>query len=244
MSYVFEQDEMREEAAATMRRRIFWGVAFFAGLSVAGYYILFAPKKAPVKRSKAQITMVSLPPPPPPPPPKKEPEPPKPEEKMEEPQEQEMVMQEPVVEDEPQPAEAPAEAPAADIGTGIAGDGPPDAFGLSTRGSGMRIGGGGGIGGKASRYGWYAAQVQRRVSAILRAHPLLRAAEFRSTNVRIYADNTGRAVRISLDSTGDPKIDQAIRDALTGVQVTDALVGDRPIPPMPIVMRLKAVRPN
>lgn len=243
MSYEFEEEELREEAAATFRRRLFWGIALVAGVAVGGYLVMFGPKPQAGRPKAAPMTMVMLPPPPPPPPPppKKEPEPPKEEVREDK---QEMVMQDPIQEDEPPPAETAAEAPAADLGTGITGNGPADGFGLNAKGSGNRIGGRGGIGRKSSPYGWFGAQVQKRVGAILRAHPYLKTAEFQPTYLRIYADSTGRAMRVSLDSTGDPKIDEAIRQALTGTQVTDALLGDRPLPPMPIVMRLKAARPN
>lgn len=244
MSYAFEQEEMREEAAEKLRRWLFWGVAGLVGVGVGGYFLFLAPNKAPTKHKAPPITIVNLPPPPPPPPPKKEPEPPKPEEKEVE-QKQEMVMQDPVQENEPPPQEAPAPAPAADIGTGIVGNGPSDGFGLSAKGGGMRIGGGGGLlGAKGSKYGWFAAQVQRRVAAALQSHPLLRTAEFRPVSMKIWYDTTGRATRVSLEPTGNSKIDQALRDALTGAQVTDAHLGDRELPPMPINMRLKAARPQ
>lgn len=243
MSYAFEEQELREEAAEKFRRFLFWGIALLIGASAGGYFVFFAPKKAPVQRAAPMtFTLASLPPPPPPPPPKTEPPPPRPEEMREEPQEEQMIMQEPV-EDEPAPSETPEAPPAESIGTGIVGDGPADGFGLSGRGSGMRIGGGGGGGGSRSKFGWFAAQVQKRVAAALRAHPALKTAQFRPTTVRIYADSTGRAVRVSVDPTGDRKIDEALREVLTGLQVTDALLGDQPLPPMPIQIRVKAVRP-
>ncbi len=64
-----------------------------------------------------------------------------------------------------------------------------------------------------------------------------------NVTARIWLDATGRITRATLaGSTGDPATDTAIRqEILTGLQL------QAPPPdgmPMPIVMRLKATRPN
>lgn len=151
-----------------------------------------------------------------------------------------MVEQEPVAEDEPPPVDTPPEAPSADLGTGLTGDGP-NGFGLTSgsgNGNGRRgsIGGGGG-----SKYGWYAAKVQNAVTQALRGNPDTRTAVFTIT-VRIWADRLGRITRAQLvGSTGKPDLDRTIRDRiLPGLQLSDAPPADMP---MPINLRLTARQP-
>jgi protein TonB len=142
------------------------------------------------------------------------------------------------------PDSAPEPGPADDgpepLGTGIVGDGPPDGFGLGTRGGGGRFGGIGG-GGGGSRFGAYAGQIQRSISEALRTNRRTRSASL-SVKVRIWADANGRVTRAALDgTTGNPELDRALRDeVLTGLQL--------PAPPpqgmpMPIVMRITGQRP-
>src|SRR5581483_1215174 len=138
-------------------------------------------------------------------------------------------------EQKPEPPKE-AEAPS----TGIKGDGN-DAFGLSGKG-GLGIGGGNGSGHSASRWGWYAAQVQSRISDALRANRRTRNASLR-VEVRVWPDATGRITRASLSgSSGDPAVDAAIKnEVLTGLQLSEPPPQGMPIP---IVMRLTARRPN
>jgi TonB family protein len=140
---------------------------------------------------------------------------------------------------EPEPAAADDAAPA--LGTGITGDGPPDGFGLGTKGGGGRFGGIGGGGGGGSRYGAYAGKIQRAISDALKTHRKTRSASL-SVKVRVWADATGRVTRVALSGTsGDPKLDAALRDeVLSGLQLPE------PPPdgmPMPIVMRITGQRP-
>jgi TonB family protein len=127
------------------------------------------------------------------------------------------------------------------MGTSIEGNGP-DAFGLAKGGGGGIIGGKGSGGKKGSKYGAYASQVQSGVVQALRSHKKTRAASLNIT-ARIWLDASGRVTRATLSgSSGDPATDAAIRnEILTGLQL------QAPPPdgmPMPIVMRLKATRPN
>ena len=175
--------------------------------------------------------IISSPPPPPPPPPPPKEQPPETE------QQEENFEPEEAAEPEPQAAD-PEPAP---MGTNIEGNGP-DAFGLAKGGGGGLIGGKGGGGKKGSKYGAYAAKVQTSVVQALRSHKKTKSASMNVT-ARIWLDASGRVTRATLTgSSGDSVRDAAIREEiLTGLQF------QAPPPdgmPMPIVMRLKATRPN
>ena len=213
------------------------GLLIVAGVLVLALVVYFFPKpgpSAPVKKAE-RIVSVTLPPPPPkvvPPPPVKPPPP----EKMEK---------------ETAPTEAPkvqkappkADNPPASLATGIKGDGP--GMGLASSGNG--IGGGNSIGGKSgdgngSKFGWYAGQIQSKVTQAMQRNPKTQKASIARLEVKIWPDGTGRVTRAELaSSTGDAAVDAAIRDqVLTGLQLPEA-------PPqgmkLPIVMRLAARRP-
>ncbi len=187
-----------------------------------------ASSHTPPPRHEEEITMVKLqptpvlPPPPPPPP---------------EIQEQKMIDQTPVDANEPKPDDKPA-PPTPSLGTGIKGNGPADGFGLSGSAGNGYLGGSGGHAG--SRWGWYAGEVQAAIGDALRKNNLTRTAGFRN-EVRVSLDSTGRITRARVASTGDPAVDQAINEALTGLQLSDAPPAGMP---MPIVIRITALRPN
>jgi protein TonB len=227
----YEDNEAPPSFFKKHKTAILVGVSVVTALGVA---FAFLPKNAPKKKSTSSIVSISLPLPPPPPPP-----PPPPKERPPEPDtpQEETFQPEEAAEPEPQAAE-PEPAP---MGTNIEGNGP-DAFGLAKGGGGGIIGGSGTGGKKGSKYGAYAAQVQSRVVQSLRSHKKTRAASLNIT-ARIWLDASGRVTRAALSgSTGNPATDAAIRDEiLTGLQF------QAPPPdgmPMPIVMRLKATRPN
>lgn len=213
---------------------ITWGVILSVGGAIAWFWNDIIPKSKPGNARRENVVVVNVPPPPPPPPPPvAQPPPPPPEEKM--------IEQAPV-ENESKPEEAPDEPPAADLGTNIAGDGPPDGFGLS--GSG-RSGIAGGVSTaqrqQRSRWGWYASQVQTRIQQAVRNNRSTRAASLRA-DVKVWADSTGRITRATIaSSSGDAALDAALRDqVLTGLQLSE------PPPegmPMPIVLRIAARRP-
>jgi len=189
-----------------------------------------ASSHSPPPHREEEITMIKmLPPPPTPPPP-----PPPPEI-----QEQKMIEQTPVDANEPKPDDKPA-PPSPSLGTGIKGDGPADGFGLSGSGGNGYLGGSGGHVG--SRWGWYAGEVQVAIGDALRKNNQTRTAGFRN-EVRVWLDSTGRVTRVQLvSSTGDPAVDQAIKDnVLNGLQLPDPPPAGMP---MPIVMRVTALRPN
>jgi TonB family protein len=195
-------------------------------------FMLSGDKTPHQERRKDDIVRIVLPPPPPPPPPK--PEPPKPKDEPP-PDKKEMVEQEPVKDDEPPPDNKPVETPSEDLGTGIAGNGPD--MGLTRGGGSGRIGGTGTRGG-ASKFGWYAAKVQSSIKEALSRNSSTRSATM-SVQVRIWPDSNGRIVRAQLvGSSGDPAVDQAIRNnVLSGLQLPQAPPADMPTP---IVLRINA----
>jgi outer membrane biosynthesis protein TonB len=149
---------------------------------------------------------------------------------------QKMVEQTPMDRLEEKPDDAPKD-PSPAISTNVTGSGS-DAFGLSGGGGGRGAGGGGG---PHSHFGWYAGQVQQLVQEALSRNRVLGQAEF-SDRVKIWADATGRVIKIKLEqSTGSVAIDQAISDALEGLQLREPPPGDMP---MPILMRIVARRQN
>ena len=179
---------------------------------------------------KAEMVSVRLPAPlptPPPPPPT-----PPPVQEMK----QKMIEQAPVDEHEEKPDEKPPEA--APVTTSIVGNGP-DQFGLKAgNGSGLI---GGGSARQHSKWGWYAGLVQASVSDVLRKSPQFRTASLNLT-VRIWSDPSGRVTRAKLAATSsDPKTDQAIQDALMGIQLKEPPPAGMPLP---IVMKITAKRPN
>jgi outer membrane biosynthesis protein TonB len=154
-----------------------------------------------------------------------------------------LIEQTPVADDEPKleepkPNDEPPPLPA----TGIQGDGPPDGFGLSGTGS-TGTGNGRGLGGSgrpSSRWGWYAAKVQTAVRDTISRYPRTREAVV-NQQVRLWPDASGRISRAHLvGSTGDPALDTAITDALTGLQLSEPPPSDMPAP---ILLRLSSRRP-
>mgnify|MGYP003773222123 CR=1 FL=1 len=204
-----------------------------AGVISGGVYGLhgkFSHPSSSPQNKPPQVVSVRLPPPPPTPPPPAAPTPPPPQEVKEE----KMVEQEKVEENEEKPDDKPPEA--APVTTGIAGGGP-DAFGLKG-GGGASFGSGAK---RRSQYGWYAAQIQGAVAEALRKTPGARTARF-SVKVRVWSDAAGRITRSKLaNSGGDAKLDEAIRQALDGLQLKEPPPAGMP---MPIVMRISGQRPN
>ena len=147
-----------------------------------------------------------------------------------------MVMQDQVDDNVEKPKdEAP---PTPQISTGIKGNGPDDGFGV---GGGKGSGFIGGNSRKQGKWDWYAAMVQTSVADMLRRSPQIRTAALNLT-VRVWSDPSGRVTRAKLmETSSDPKMDQAIQDALTGVQLKEPPPAGMPLP---IVMKITAKRPN
>ncbi len=180
---------------------------------IAGIVVVARLASSGASSKRDTLTLVSIAPPPPPvmtPPP-----PP--------PQQEEQKIEEPMIKEE-QPKEAPPkdEPP---LGTGIKGDGSGDNYGLGS-GSGT-----GRIGGDGSKWGWYASQVQSRIQQALQQNRKTRTASM-NVNVRVWADPNGRISRAQLaGSTGDPSLDNALRDeVLTGLQLPEPPPAGMPAP--------------
>jgi len=204
---------------------------------VIGIAVWFGKGRFETARSRQdqRMVMIDLPPPaplPPPPTPQSQKTPPPPMEN-----EQKMIEQEPVNAMESKPDETPVnDSPV--LGTSIQGDGPPDGFGLR---GGNSFGGGTGKAasrGQASRWGWYAIQVQSSISQALQNNTQTRTSDFRSV-VQIWSDKNGRIKRARLSgTTGNIALDNAITN-----EILAGLVLQEPPPdgmPMPIVLRLTA----
>lgn len=228
---LFEQSGENRSFAQRYGFGIGIGIVLVAAVLVVAGRNLFSGGSVPThKMPEVVLVMPKLPPPPPPPQPKP------PEQKLE----QKMIEQAPVAEKEEKPDDKPAEQPPAAT-TNIAGQGGPD-FGLQ-RGSGGGFLGGGGRNGSGSRWGWYAAKLQKEIGTALRKNGKIKNSVINLT-VRIWLDAaTGRIVRASIaGSTGDRSLDSALTsEVLEGLQL------DEPPPagmPSPIVMRISARRPN
>jgi len=226
-----------EEPTFWQKRRVpllVGGILLFGGVA----WLVFGMGGEKKESSSApSVVNVALPPPPPPLPPP--PPPPPPRERPPEPEMQQETEFVPEESTDPEPAAAEDSAPA--LGTGITGDGPPDGFGLGTKGGGGRFGGIGGGGGAGSKFGAYAGKIQRSIADALKAHRKTRNASL-MLKVRVWADANGRITQVKLSGTsGDAKLDAALRDeVLTGLQLPE------PPPdgmPMPIVMRITGQRP-
>jgi protein TonB len=224
-------DEEKVDRRGFLRRH---GVSIAISALLLGAAVVLGPRLSgdnggpPPKAPELALVAVRPLPPPPPPPPVEQP-------KMEEEKPEEVL-----------PEEAPPEAAPPDepphLGTNIKGDGPPDGYGLGSKGNGGGNGRGG-IGGSArSRWTTYAGQARGRIVEALRNNRATRKADL-NLSIRIWPDDTGRITRAQLvSSTGDPSLDRALRDeVLTGLRL------DAPPPdemPRPITFKLTARRPN
>lgn len=180
------------------------GIGILALVGI-GFLIAHLMKGAdlPAKRKEVVIQLVQPPPPPPPPPPPKPVEPPPPEQKMEEPKPQD----EPKPEPEPEP-QAEDQPPV--VSEGPAGN---DAFGMrggkNVAGAPGKIGGGG----DNRRYGIAVARV---LQGLVSSKEDAKAANYQ-IKVKVWVTTEGRLERFELaGSTGNPKVDAAVREALAG----------------------------
>lgn len=211
-----------------MQRRARWWIpAALVALALLAGGCNDAPNKA---RKQQTVKLLPDTPPPPPPPPKPEdkPPPPKPEDK-------------PQPQDVPKPAETPqAQALKTDE---AAGDGP--GSGLSSGAvskdyqggptGGAQIGGTQ-ISGNRLAATTYASAATRALNDFLQREKELRRAEYR-LQVHLWLQPDGRVQRVELvGSTGDPALDDHLRDALRRFPGTGQPPPDR----MPQPMRLQA----
>ena len=219
-----EDDDEEDKRTFFQRYRLAISMIVVVGVGAVSA-IKFVIGSATTPRRAPSLVIVSLPPPPPPPP-----APTVPPEKIEDQQ-----TFQPEEHPEQEPPKPPDQPP---IGTNIKGDGSSNAFNLGGS-SGAGLGNGAA---NRSRFGWYAGQVQARVSEALRNNRKTRTAEL-TVRAQIWSDSNGRVIRARLaGSTGDPGLDNAIRDeVLTGLQLSEAPPAGMP---MPIVLQLNAKRPR
>jgi outer membrane biosynthesis protein TonB len=194
--------------------------------------VLFVSKKfsnsGPAQQRQPEMTIVAIqaPPPPPPPPPKPTPPP------ELTPPKQEMIKED--APDDKQEKPKDETPPAPQITTGIKGPGGDSSMG--TAGNGSVFGGSGKRGG--SKFGWYAGPVQSRIAEALRTNKGTRGVKIESLPVRIWVDSNGAISRVELrGSTGQSGQDEAIRQALLGLRLSEPPPSDMP---MPINLRLSA----
>lgn len=139
-----------------------------------------------------------------------------------------MIEQEEIPDEAPPEPEAPADEPAP-LGTGIAGDGPPDGFGLSGKGGGGGNGNGSGFTRRSGgRFDGAGRMIRSTVTAALKRDPRTKNAKF-SGRLAIVADGNGRLIKVTpKGSIATPQVKQAIRDVLMGLQFSESLPDDMP----------------
>jgi len=215
------------------QRGFFQKYGFAVGIGAVGLVVIglivgqMMTKKKEAPRRQQEVVMIrSLPTPPPPPQPKL-PEPPK--------QTVDQMIKQDTITDDEKPDDSPADAPG--ITTSLVGPGPGmEGVGKSGSGGNRPV-----LQKQNSPFGWYGRKVIKTVQDALGRNRLTSRAQF-GNEVRVWADLSGRITRVKLKgTTGDKAVDQAINEALTGLQL------EEPPPagmPMPIVMRLSALRPG
>jgi periplasmic protein TonB len=222
----FDDDEPEQPPQSFLRRyRIAITVTGVVIAGIIAFAKLISGGGGPSRHES--VVMVNLPPPPPPPQITPPPPPPPEQEKTEQPM---------IKEQQPKEVEAKPKDQAP-LGTGIKGNGP-DSFGLSGKEGNGRIGGDSGGG---TKWSWYAREVQVQVQQALQENRKTRSASL-AVNVRIWPNPAGRITRAQIaGSTGDPMLDEALSEALTGLQLPDPPPSDMP---SPITLRVTERRPH
>lgn len=176
---------------------------------------------APQPKKPQQVTLIK----PPPPPPKVKEQPPEqkpdPEQKKEE--VKEIVEAAKPLEAEPPPDTSPP--PAADLGVDADASGSGDSFGLQARKGGQALVGGV-TGGTGSLYGWYAArygsEIQRYFDEIVAQMGGLRGDTAQlKTIIRVEVDPTGAMRGSIIGSSGNPKMDEMVVQAMSKVTLRE-----------------------
>jgi protein TonB len=213
------------------RRIVFWSVmALAAGVIGLIAWQMAHQTKSTKKQNVQQITMVKpLPPPPPPPPPKEKP----PEVKKEEVKIEEKIEQ---------PKDAPPQQAERALGIDADAAAGSDGFGLAANRGGRDITTIGGDGGASAdsrlRHGYYFGLIKRHVDEIAQRNRELQGRNYQVA-VGIWLDRTGGVQRYELiGSSGDEKIDRALRETLAGLPPLR-----EPPPqdmPQPVVLRLSS----
>ncbi len=216
-------DESEREEGSFLKRN--WIALVVAGLVLGGGTFaaikLSSKGGAGTRKTQEVVVMQVLPPPvvlPPPPPPP--------------PQAMDDEMK---AEDEAPKEDTPADAAPS---TGVAGNGPPDNFGLAGKGgAGRRISA---PRSTVSTWAPYANSAASRIADAMRRHNKLKGATM-AVKVRIWIDATGRISKAVVPSTGNAAADSALQnEVLAGMQLSGP-------PPegmkMPVNLMVTARRP-
>jgi protein TonB len=221
-------DHQFDQDHGLLDRALPWvgGGLILALIGGAGYWLLgsLSSEGPPRPPEVPEISLVKPPPPPPPEPEMEQEEPPEPE--MEE---EEVEISEP----ESIPDEIPDEIsdeppPGTELGLDAEGGAGGDAFGLVGRKGGRGLVGSGGSG---SRFAWYAGVIQRDIQDRLSQVDSVRTREY-TVVVKLWLDDDGSVRNTVLErGTGDPKTDEALREALSReFRLSEAPPGDLPQP--------------
>ena len=146
-----------------------------------------------------------------------------------------------MVELKPQDKTPPKESKSTPPGPpGPKASGPPSDEGIGGAGGGNGDGIGGDPGGTV--FGYYAGQVGEQIKKALERNATTSKASFRNIRTRVTVDRTGRIERVTLKvSTGDQALDEAIKQALAGLQLREPPPAG--MPPA-ITLELSGLRPN
>lgn len=184
---------------------------------ISGFMNAQPPK---VKKVVQNITLIK----PPPPPPRLEEPPPEPE------VEKKVDVPEPEPLEELPDAAADDAPPGDSLGLDADGSGAGDGFGLIGRKGGRGLLSGGPFGG-------YTAVLRKSIEQALQRDDTVRTRRY-SVIVRMWVGSDGRVERVTLgDTTGQPDVDDAIVDSLTGMVVSQ---GPPLEMPMPVKLRITA----
>jgi protein TonB len=191
-------DEYEERWPARLRAIAVPGAIL---LVIAGAILYFLHDTAGIRREAPPLpTLIATLPPPPPPPPQK---PPEPEKKLEE-------IQKPV--DQPKAVDN-APKPVTINGPAQAGS---DAFNVGAGSGGGEVGSGGGFG-EANYARYLGSALQQTIQNDDRVNHLVFSAD-----MAVWVDPNGRVARAAiLKTSGDPKIDQVLVDALQTMRALD-----------------------
>jgi protein TonB len=228
------QNEQANNSQRTGRRVVWAVVAVSLTLilaGVVGVVKLISGCKAPqMKRQVQQITLIK-----PPPPPKIKEQPP---ELKPEPEQQKEEIKDLVDVERPQEVDRPEESappPSGELGVDGDATGSGDAFGLQARkGGAALVGGGGGQGGDL--YGWYTnrygSELQKLVNDITTQMGGIKGTDLK-TVVRVDIDDSGAIRGTIIASSGNPRMDEAVLQALSRFTLREP-----PPPGMPRAMKL------
>lgn len=212
-----EEPQKHKGDAHWLSRRLVWigaGVALMIFLFIISQIVKFMmhSSAAPPKRQVQQITLVK-----PPPPVVKE----KPPEIKQEPEkvEDKVEIEKPQEIEQPQDNTPP---PAGDLGVDGDATGSGDGFGLQARKGGASLVGG--MNGTGSIYGWYtnryATEIQKYFNEIVSQMGGIKGSGLK-TIIRVDVDDFGGIRAAIIGSSGDPKMDEAVMQAVNKVSLKE-----------------------